>query len=127
MSFKEQVTGIVIAWVGLHLVGLTMYLDGLTGPNYPVYTFISSVWLVEFWILLSALLVVVAFFISDLCLSESNQISLPTKANINSAQPEPPKPTPLSEPDSRLPPKPPDPTPKDLKEKAISQILGRGK
>jgi hypothetical protein len=126
MHSKDQVTGFAVAWAALHLIGLAMYLDGRTGRDYPAYGIISSIWQIEAWILVVGLVTLAIFFISHLCLHESGNPPDRSPKNINPLPSE--KVGPSVEPYFKTippPPKPPDPTPDDLKEKAISQILGR--
>ena len=125
MSFKEQITDIAVAWVGLHLVGLAMYLNGLTGPSYAVYTFISTIWWIEFWILVVALLTAAIILIINFCFSSPRETHAPKRIPAKLTEPEQ-----LLKPTDTLvklapPTKPPEHTPESLKEKAISQILGK--
>lgn len=125
MTFKEQIIGFAVVWVALHLIGLSMYLSGYTGSNYPAYSFISSIWQFEGWILVALVAGAAIYIILNLYSSRLQRSSLPEIQNKTPEQNRPPD-IPCTPPLAPNPsPKPQVPSPKDLKDRAISQILGK--
>lgn len=132
-------------WVGLHLIGLAMWLDGYTAPSNVVWSLVQSIWSFEGFALKLCLfflaIIILLFLIFDLTgwvFRDSRKFNLGNHPE-NSAEPVPATRQimiPGSKQDESVilevvaaqpaKPQPPPPTAAELKRRALQQITGKG-
>ncbi|MCB0411484.1 MAG: hypothetical protein KDD22_03090 [Bdellovibrionales bacterium] len=118
-------------WIGIHLIGLMMILNGTASPRNFIYSIIHSLWIVEAWGVCAIAFCIAGFAILNLLfradkkeVSSRKQHSLlePQKHQDFIAKPQ------LIPPDPEITkdqPQEPKIFPENLKNKAILQILGK--